>query len=127
MSVIASIFTSFTYYPPVAQRIPAKIPICLTAILIRVVYNIAVAWEYNIGPLNAFTNVAYIYALGYAPIIFCMLIMCIWARIEVNEDLQIKELRREAEQKIDNELGIGPGQAQPPKGFASENAAVNKT
>lgn len=110
-----------------AQQIPARIPLCLVAILIRVVYNIAVAWEYNLGPLNAFTNVAYIYVLGYAPIVFCMLVMCIWARFEVNDDLRIKELRRERERRVDHELGIGPGQARQLKELPSEDTAFNKT
>jgi hypothetical protein len=97
--------TSLRYYPT-ARRLPWKLPLCLVIIFIRVVYNIAVAFEYDIGPLKFDTPEAYIYALGYLPVLLCMLVMTVAAWRETNDDLLIKQMRREREAKTDFELGI---------------------
>ncbi|CCX15942.1 hypothetical protein FPQ18DRAFT_404557 [Pyronema domesticum] len=108
-----SVFTSVKYYQPVSRHVPWKIPISMTFLLIRIIYNIGVAWEYDIGPLRPTAPVAYIYALGYAPIALAMLTMVIWGRMEPNDDIRIKDLRRERERATDFELGINQGKKEP--------------
>jgi len=103
--IVASMATSLRYYPT-ARPVPWKVSLCLIIIFVRVVYNIAVAFEYNIGPLKFDSPEAYIYALGYLPVLLCMLIMAVAAWREMNDDLLIKKLRREREIKTDFELGI---------------------
>lgn len=102
--IVVSVGVSLKFYPPVSRRVPPRIPLCLTAMLVRVVYNIAVAWNYNIGPLKPTAPVAYVYVLGFLPILFCMAVMIISARIEPNDDQRIIKLRRERERVIDIEL-----------------------
>jgi hypothetical protein len=74
---------------------------------VRIVYNIAVAWDYNIGPLKFNAPVAYIYALGYLPTLMCMVVMCVWAWLEPNEDIVIKQLRAQREARSNHDLRIG--------------------
>jgi len=126
MAILASIFISVKYYQPVSRRVPLKIPLCLAGIFIRVVYNIAVAWQYDIGSLRPFTPVTYIYLLGYAPIVFCMFIMVLWGRLEMNDDLKIKELRKERERRTDYELGIGQGRKGKPLSPVSTDESTLK-
>jgi len=103
--IVASMVTSLHYYPT-ARRVPWKVPLCIAIIFVRVVYNIAVAFEYDIGPLKFDTPEAFIYALGYLPVLLCMLVMVVSAWRETNDDVMIKQLRREREMKTDFELGI---------------------
>ena len=113
MVIVGSAFVSVKYYQPLSRRVPWKIALCIAGMFVRVAYNIAVAWRYDIGPLGPFTPVAYIYALGYGPVVFCMLVMALWGRLDMNDDLRVKELRKERQRRADNELGIGRGrQAQ---------------
>lgn len=102
-----SITNTLHYYAGVSRPMPAKIPLCLGFILVRIVYNIAVAWDYNIGPLKFNAPVAYIYALGYLPTLMCMVVMCVWAWLEPNEDIVIKQLRAQREARSNHDLRIG--------------------
>ncbi|KAF8537408.1 hypothetical protein BDD12DRAFT_745034 [Trichophaea hybrida] len=125
MIINVSVYVSVKYYQPVSRQVPWKILLCLAGIFVRVVYNIAVAWKYDVGPLRPFTPVSYIYALGYAPIVFCMVIMVIWGRLEMNDDLQIKELRKQRERRTDYELGIGQGRkGKPLSPVSTDESAV---
>ncbi|KAL7268530.1 hypothetical protein RUND412_008843 [Rhizina undulata] len=102
--IIASTLSSMHYYRPLSRSVPWKITLSLIFIFIRVVYNVACAWEYTISPLSNTTSPAYIYALGYLPIILVMFTMILAAWREPNEDLKIKQLRREREFNITMEM-----------------------
>ncbi|KAI5776847.1 hypothetical protein EDC01DRAFT_437086 [Geopyxis carbonaria] len=104
-----SVGVTWHYYPTVGRRIPPKIPICLCFIFVRIVYNIAVAWDYDIGPLKFDAPETYIYILGYLPVFGCMLAMVVGGWQQTNDDLMIKKLRRQRELDTDRDLGIRRG------------------
>jgi hypothetical protein len=119
LTIVFSVFTSLKYYPQTARKVPMRVPICLALLLVRVAYNIAVAWDYNIGPLRPSTNPAWIYALGYAPIALAMLTMVVYARWERNDDKIIIQERRDREREADRELAQA---ALPMKPAASDKS-----
>jgi hypothetical protein len=104
--IVWSIGVTEFYYQPVAKKIPWKIPACLFLVLIRIGYNIAVAWDYEISPMKQKVPEAYIFALGYVPVLLIMLVMIVAAWREKNDDLVIKDIRDQRHAKMDSELGI---------------------
>ncbi|KAA8908111.1 hypothetical protein FN846DRAFT_945951 [Sphaerosporella brunnea] len=125
LTIVTSAFITLRFYPSVAHPIPPKVPICISLMLVRVAYNIAVAWEYNIGPLRPSTNPAWIYALGYAPVALAMAVMVVSARFEENEDKLIIAERRQREREADRELAAALPMKVVGSG-ASEGALKNR-
>lgn len=104
--ILASVINSIYYYPPVSRRVPFKVPLCLALVFVRIGYNIACAWDFGISPLKHTSDPAYIYVLGYLPILLIMVVQ-VWAGYrEPNDDNRIKVLRRQRDLIMDQELGI---------------------
>lgn len=76
-------------------------------LFIRIAYNIICAWDFKVSPLKKSSSPAYIYVLGYLPIFLILFVMVVEGLREQNEDLIIKQQRRDREQLNDRELGIG--------------------
>lgn len=99
-----SVGVTVKYYVPLSRKVPPKLPICLAIIFVRVVYNIAVAWNYNIGTLNPESSPVYMYVLGYLPVLLCLLTMVTYAYFEPNDDLHMIKLRKARDRAADIEL-----------------------
>ncbi|KAH8151747.1 uncharacterized protein LAJ45_04369 [Morchella importuna] len=106
--IIISVFVSLHYYTP--RRVPMKIPLCILLLTIRICYNAACAWEYDISPLSHLTNPGWIYGLGYLPIFLIMAVMIFYGWREPNEDQEILKQRREREFQLNVEMNASKGE-----------------
>lgn len=107
--IICSICVTKHFYQPIAGRMPWKIPACMALVLIRIAYNLAVAWDYDISPMKQQVPEAFVFCLGFIPVFLVMLVMVVAAYLERNDDHVIKDIRKSRHQTMDRELGIGPG------------------
>ncbi|KAI9843577.1 MAG: hypothetical protein M1837_006254 [Sclerophora amabilis] len=93
-------FNSFLHWAP------TKLLLIILVSFITVGYFIALVFDWNISPLKYDVNPAWIYGLGYAPILLTMIIFQIWGYIDENEDRVILRQRRERDRSTDHDLGI---------------------
>jgi hypothetical protein len=73
---------------------------------IKIGYDLATTWNFDISPLKFNSNPVWMYSLGYLPCLLVLLVMEIWGYIGENEDRQIIDQRREIERNTDAELGV---------------------
>jgi len=67
----------------------------LIAILIRICYQTAGAYDYSISPFNPHAADAYIYTLGFAPLLAVFVTMIASGLREPNEDQELIRRRKE--------------------------------
>jgi hypothetical protein len=84
---------------------PVRFALVIPIALVIVGYQNAIAWDFAISPLNYHASAAYIYGLGWAPIVFIFLILEIAGYIKPNEDKELIRQRRVRGQLIDAEMG----------------------
>ncbi len=90
--VVFFVFSLRTYEP---DAFPWKVPLCLIAILIRICYQTAGAYDYSISPFNPHAADAYIYTLGFAPLLAVFVTMIASGLREPNEDQELIRRRKE--------------------------------
>lgn len=107
-----SLSHSLKHYKPAPSRLrslkttPPKILIALVLLAIRLVYNLAAAWIWDISLFNADVPVVWPYGLGYAPVLLILILFEVAGFLEENEDKRIIAQRRARGQTHDRELGI---------------------
>ncbi|KAF3940698.1 hypothetical protein ABW19_dt0201869 [Dactylella cylindrospora] len=101
-TIVVAHIISRHYYRP--RKFPWKIPVTLLLILIRIGFNIASAFNYPISQLRWQASPAYIYALGYLPVILVVLVMLYTAWTEPNEDQELLRLRNIRNATLDQQL-----------------------
>lgn len=124
--ILWSIGVTEFYYQPVAKKVPYKIPVCLGLVLIRIGYNVAVAWNYDISPLKQQVPEAFPFALGYLPVLLVMMVMVFAAWKEPNDDHTIKELRDNRHANMDSELGISRNVKMKPVKMPTVDSAMTE-
>jgi hypothetical protein len=85
---------------------PIKLLLTISLAFVIVAYSGALAFDFNMSPLNVKGNVPFIYGLGWAPIALIFLIYEIAGYIEPNEDKELIRQRRVRGAEIDAELGL---------------------
>lgn len=107
-----SLSHSTKHYKPRRTRllylleIPLKIHLALILLAIRLTYNLAAAWLWNISLFNADVAVAWPYGFGYAPILAIIIVFEVAGFAEENEDKCIIAQRRARGEIEDRVLGI---------------------
>jgi len=84
---------------------PIKLLLTISLTFVIVAYSGALAFDFNMSPLNVEGNIPFIYGLGWAPIALIFLIYEIAGYIEPNEDKELIRQRRVRGAEIDAELG----------------------
>jgi hypothetical protein len=85
---------------------PNKFLIVLPLLVVKIAYQIAIAWDWFISPLKSNINVGWMYGLGYAPIALILTIFEIYGLLEENDDRVIIRQRRDRGSTVDRELGL---------------------
>ncbi|KAK6523956.1 hypothetical protein TWF281_001913 [Arthrobotrys megalospora] len=94
------------YYQP--RSTPWKIPVTLLIIVIRIAFNIGSAFDYSISQLRYQATPAYIYCLGYLPVILVLFIILYSGWKEPNEDQELLRLRNTRNATLDQEMSAIP-------------------
>lgn len=85
---------------------PTKFLLLLPLALLVVGYAGVIAFEWSVSPLRYDVNPAWMYGLGYAPILLIILVFEVYGYIDRNEDRVLLDQRRERGRLHDMELGI---------------------
>ncbi len=85
---------------------PFKFLLTIPLAFVIVAYEAAIAFDFDISPLNINGNPAWIYGLGWSPIALIFLINEVFGYINPNEDRDLIRQRRIRGAEIDRELGI---------------------
>lgn len=93
-------FTGFLHWAP------TKFLLIIPLTAVRVGYDIAASFEWNISPLKYNVNAGWMYGLGYAPAFLIILVFNIWGYFDPNEDRDLLKQRAERGRTIDAELGL---------------------
>lgn len=96
-----------------ATSVPAKFVLTIILATIKVAFNIAAAFDFEISPLNVDSSPGYIYGLGYTPVLLVLIIFNIWGYLDPNEDRALIKQRVERGHAQDVELGIEAGKRKP--------------
>ena len=74
--------------------------------MVKIGYQIAIAWDWSISPLRSNVNPGWMFGLGYTPIILILAILEVYGLLQENEDRVIIRQRRERGSTVDRELGL---------------------
>ncbi|KAF8860932.1 hypothetical protein BDZ45DRAFT_648130 [Acephala macrosclerotiorum] len=74
--------------------------------LVMIGYEAAISFEFSISPLNLNTEVAFMYGLGWVPIVLIFIVLNIAGYNDPNEDKELIRQRRIRGAEIDHEIGI---------------------
>ncbi|PGH18643.1 hypothetical protein AJ80_04390 [Polytolypa hystricis UAMH7299] len=80
---------------------------------IRIGFNIASSFNWDISPLRFDGNSGFIYGLGYTPILLILIIFNLFGWLDPNEDRALIEQRKERGRMLDAELGIDADKRKP--------------
>ncbi|KAK6352683.1 hypothetical protein TWF730_009496 [Orbilia blumenaviensis] len=105
-TIVVAHFIARHYYRP--KSIPWKIPVCLVLILIRIAFNIGSAFNYSISQLRYQATPAYIYCLGYLPVLLTLSVILYSGWKEPNEDQELLRLRNTRNETLDQEMSAMP-------------------
>ncbi|KAI8628134.1 hypothetical protein F5Y19DRAFT_465438 [Xylariaceae sp. FL1651] len=86
--------------------IPFRFFLMIPLALVVVGYQALAAWDFNLSPLKAKTNLLAMYLGGYVPALLLVVIQCVAGFMRPNEDKELTRQRRERGTQIDQELGI---------------------
>ncbi|KAK6347012.1 hypothetical protein TWF696_007102 [Orbilia brochopaga] len=112
--IVVALVISQHYYRPC--KFPWKIPVVLALTLVRIGYNIGSAFDYSISQLRYQASPAYIYCLGFLPIILAVIVILQSGWREPNEDQELLRLRNARNMSLDQEMMA----VQAPSGKAIE-------
>ncbi|KAF3927247.1 hypothetical protein ABW20_dc0108000 [Dactylellina cionopaga] len=122
-TIVVAHFIARHYYQP--RRFPWKIPITLLLVLIRIGFNIGSSFDYSISQLRYQATPAYIYCLGFLPIILVIFVIIYSGWKEPNEDRELIRLRNSRNSTLDQEMltvqsperikSIASSKADPPR------------
>ncbi|KAF3912807.1 hypothetical protein AA313_de0201248 [Arthrobotrys entomopaga] len=101
-TIVIAHFIARHYYKP--RKYPWKIPATLLIVLVRVAFNIGSAFNYSISQLRYQATPAYIYCLGYLPVILTLLVIIYSGWKEPNEDRELLRLRTARNASLDQEM-----------------------
>lgn len=101
--IVACFVLSLYYYKP--GKIAWKIPISLFLILIRIAYNICSAFDFSVSQLRYEISPAYIYLLGYLPVVLVVGVLVFFGFREPNEDREIIRQRTLRNREFEAEMG----------------------
>jgi len=89
------------------QGAPSQYLLAVILLLIKIAYDIASAWDWNISPLRYGVHPGWIYGLGFTPAILLITLFNIVGLCEINEDKAIISQCIEIETALasDNPLG----------------------
>ena len=87
------------------RQTPFNFLLTIPLTLVIVGYQFAVAFSFPISPLNNSGPSAYIYGLGYGPIVLIFVIQEVWGYLHPNEDRELIRQRRVRGAIIDEEMG----------------------
>jgi hypothetical protein len=85
---------------------PVKFILVITMLAINIAYTIASAFDWYISPIKFDANVAWIYCLGYAPILLIIFVLNFFGLKEPNDDQALITLRQERNRRLDPQLGL---------------------
>ncbi|KAI2627763.1 hypothetical protein GGR54DRAFT_590359 [Hypoxylon sp. NC1633] len=117
LTIMVSLWHSIRHYEPrnrgFFNRIigflgymPFRFTLMLPLALAVVGYQGLCAWDFNLSPLNAKTNLLAMYLGGYAPSLLILIVQIIAGFTRPNEDRELIRQRRDRGQAIDQELGL---------------------
>lgn len=89
------------------QGAPSQYLIAIILLLIKVAYDIASAWDWNISPLRYGVHLGWIYGLGFTPAILLIILFNIVGLCEMNEDKAIIAQRMEIETALASDTPLG--------------------
>ncbi|EPS40326.1 hypothetical protein H072_5878 [Dactylellina haptotyla CBS 200.50] len=102
MVIVVAHLIARHYYQP--QKFPWKIPATILLILIRIAFNIGSAFEYSFSQLRWQATPAYIYCLGFLPVILVILVIIYSGLREPNEDQELLRFRNARNAILDQEM-----------------------
>lgn len=89
------------------QGAPSQYLIAIILLLIKIAYDIASAWDWNISPLRYSVHPGWIYGLGFTPAILLIILFNIVGLCEINEDKAIIAQRMEIETALASDTPLG--------------------
>ncbi|KAI9676847.1 MAG: hypothetical protein M1817_006686 [Caeruleum heppii] len=85
---------------------PTKFMVLIPLALLVVGYQLASASIFDISPLKVDVHPAWMYGLGYGPVILVIVVFQIYGYLEPNEDRELIRQRRELGRSVDADLGL---------------------
>lgn len=92
---------------------PLKFTLIILLDALKIGFNIAGAFDWNVSPLKYDGNPGFLYGLGYTPVLLVLIIFNLWGYLEPNEDRVIIQQRIERGAAADAELGLDPRARKP--------------
>lgn len=89
------------------QGAPSQYLVAIVLLLIKIAYDIASAWDWNISPLRYGVHPGWIYGLGFTPAILLIILFNIVGLCEINEDKAIIVQRMEIETALASDTPLG--------------------
>ncbi|KAF3270974.1 hypothetical protein TWF970_010686 [Orbilia oligospora] len=109
------------------RKAPWKITISLLIILIRIAFNIGSSFNYSISQLRYQATPAYIYCLGYLPVILAISVILYSGWKEPNEDQELLRLRNIRIATLDQEMSTMPDRKSTGKHGAERKSHANQS